>query len=342
MSMREVAQLAGVSVSTVSRVANDHPNIAATTSESVRNAMAQLKFVPQLRNFPRRIVLDSSRQSIGFVVFGQSASNTAPSFHKLLRGVSDAARDLNSDLVFSFVSHASDLPRSIADARVGGLLVHGQRPSPSIERQLADVPTVWLMANRERPQWGDQVMPNNPVVGEMAVKYLAQRGHRRLACLKAAGDGWSLRLRAWAFTAAASEAGIDARVVEVPEAESADVWCSIGLARTADRLVNELLSSGPVPTGLFILEDRLLPVVDAALAARGLRAGRGKDVEMISCNNERAPVPGLYHPATLDLRADVIGRRGVELLLWRMRNTDFSERVSLLIEPELVESKSSD
>jgi DNA-binding LacI/PurR family transcriptional regulator len=255
--------------------------------------------------------------------------------------VSDSARDLNSDLVFSFVSHPSELPRSITDARVGGLLMHGQRPTASIQRQLAALPTVWLMANRQRPQWGDQVMPNNPVIGEMAVKYLAQRGHRRLACLKAADDGWSLRLRAWAFTAAASEAGIDARVVEVPEPENADAWCSIGLAHTAERLVNELLSNTPVPTGLFILEDRLLPGIDAALVARGLRVGRGKDVEIISCNNEREYIPGLPRPATLDLRADVIGRRGVELLLWRMKHPSLGERVSLLIEPELVESKSS-
>jgi DNA-binding LacI/PurR family transcriptional regulator len=255
--------------------------------------------------------------------------------------VSDAAADLNADLLFSFVSDAQDLPRSITNGSTDGVLLHGARPTGSLAARLQGLPTVWLMANRERPLWGDQVMPNNPVIGEVAMKYLAGRGHRHLACLKVADDGWSLRLRAWAFTQAAAEAGLNACVVEAPESISHDMWCSVTLRQTAERIVEQLLSCQPMPTGLFILEARLLPVIHAALSSRGLRVGEGRDVEILSCNSEGHRVPGLDHiPASVGVRADVVGRRGVELLIWRTSNREGSERVSVLVEPDLAGAKS--
>ena len=75
-------------------------------------------------------------------------------------------------------------------------------------------------------------------------------------------------------------------------------------------------------------------------AARGLKVGPGADVEIISCNNERPVWQSQTHrPATLDIRADAIARRGIELLLWRINHRSASGRVSILIEPNVIESE---
>jgi DNA-binding LacI/PurR family transcriptional regulator len=93
-----------------------------------------------------------------------------------------------------------------------------------------------------------------------------------------------------------------------------------------------------MPSGLFIAEDRLVPLIDAVLSRRGVKIGHGRDAEIISCNNERPYLIGLSAvPATIDIRAESIGRRAVEQLVWRLRNPNVRERIRSMVEPVLVE-----
>jgi LacI family transcriptional regulator len=344
VSLQQVAQLAGVSTSTVSRVVNAHPAVAADTAASVRQAMLALSFTPAKR---RRLNGRDGRAggtnhratAIAFLVFGTAGSKAAPAFERLLHGVSTAANDNDLDLMFSSVSDPAHLPARSLGREIGGILLHGERPAPAVAERLRPLPTVWLMANRQRPQWGDQVMPDNTVIGEIAAKYLLGRGHRRVAYLGAGGGGaWSLGLRAFAFAQVARDAGADVHAFSAAE-RTPDYRRSDGLAAVAESLVGQLARvTAPAPTGLFVAEDRLVSAIDRALGARGLRVGPGGDVEIISCNNEQPHLIGLHpRPATIDIRPDAIGRRGVEQLLWRMRNPGVPERVRHLVEPALIE-----
>src|SRR5204862_7763490 len=102
-------------------------------------------------------------------------------------------------------------------------------------------------------------------------------------------------------------------------------------------LVERLMQLDPRPTALFISEDKLLAVVVAALARRGIQCGPGGELDLISCNNERPHLHGLHtSPPTIDILAESIGRRGVEHLLWRLRNLDVPERIRTMVEPLLV------
>lgn len=346
MSMQRVAQLAGVSTSTVSRVVNDHPSVATGTVVSVRRAMRQLSFAPVAR---RRWGTNGANggakaTSIAFVVFGTSGSRTTPAFDKLLRGVSAAANDHDLSLVFSFVSDPQRIPPRILNRHVDGLLLHGEQPSATVQARLRALPTVWLMANRQRPQWGDQVMPENTVIGDLAAQYLVRRGHRSLGYVGTSGGSWSLSLRALAFARSAADSGAAVQTLVALENRTADFWGEDGLSSAADDIVAQFLElkNGTRPTGLFIAEDRLLPAVSRALLARGIRVGdvaRGAaDVEIVSCNNERPHLDGVLTPhAAIDIRTDSIGRRGVDQLRWRMQNRDVSERVRVLVEPVLLE-----
>src|SRR4051812_11087901 len=106
MTMERVAQLAGVSTSTVSRVVNNHPRVAAETATAVRQAMRKLSFQPVLRpriGRGRPLGSVSARaHTIAFLVIGTSGSRTAPAFDRLLRGVSEAVTDHGLTLSFSF------------------------------------------------------------------------------------------------------------------------------------------------------------------------------------------------------------------------------------------------
>jgi LacI family transcriptional regulator len=364
MSMQRIAQLAGVSTSTVCRVLQADPRVAAKTAETVRQVVEQIGFTHESRRPRGRANRNATGNAIAFLVLGADGSNATPAFEQLLRGVSDAANTNNLSIVLSFVSDPSHIPPRLLARPLAGVLCHGDQPCATKLGRLRALPTVWLMANRHRPQWGDQVMPNNAVIGDMAARHLIRRGHRRLAYLGIGPGGWSMGLRAFAFGKAAEDAGATCRVVEAPPSRLGDFWCADGLASTAALIVERLFDGSPAPTGLFVAEDRLLPVIDRALRARGIHHGRaaggktsdnghsngngdeqnhaeGGDavVEIISCNNEQPYyVEWTTPPARIDIRPEAIGRRGVEQLIWRVGSgVEVAERLRVMVDPVLIE-----
>jgi LacI family transcriptional regulator len=341
MSLNRVAAIAGVSASTVSRVVNDQQGVAPGTAEAVREAMRKISFTPPARRRARKTTNGHSEQAktIAFLVFGTSGEQTAPAFTNLLRGVSISARENNFDLFVSFVSNPDELPRRISEQRVGGLLLHGEQPSTGVESHLRGLPTVWLMANRFPPRWGDQVMPDNSSIGRIAAEYLHNHGCKSAAYLSASPPSWGLQVRELAFCQYMADMGGHVHVLRAALELPADFWHYDGSAARA--LTQQFIHLNPRPQGLFLAEDRYAPTVYSTLAASGISLGNGDSsgVRVVSCNNEMPYLDRLHPaPATLDIRAESIGRRGVEQLLWRLEHLGVQERIRKMVEPTLVET----
>jgi DNA-binding LacI/PurR family transcriptional regulator len=338
MSLTKVAAVACVSASTVSRVLNEQQGVAPDTVEAVKNAMRKISFTPVARRRSRKSANGQSEQArtIGFLVFGTSGEQTAPAFTNLLRGVSIGARENNFDLFVSFVSNPDELPRRISEQRVGGLLLHGEQPSKAVEAQLRGLPTVWLMANRFPPRWGDQVMPDNSSIGRLAAEYLHNLGCTTAAYLSASAPSWGLQVRELAFCQYMADAGGRVEILRAALESPADFWQLDGSA--ARSLAERFVAMNPRPQGIFVAEDRHAPTVYSTLAAAGITVGAQGEVKLISCNNEMPYLDRLRPaPATLDIRAESIGRRGVEQLIWRLQNLKIEERIRKMVEPTLIE-----
>jgi DNA-binding LacI/PurR family transcriptional regulator len=340
MSITRVAKLAGVSSSTVSRVINKHPRVAAETAESVRRAMQELGYTPSDRRpGPKpQSRQHANQRNIGFMVLGTSGSGATPAFEYLLRGVSaGAAAHEEVDLTFSHIPDPEEANGRILDQRIDGILLHGAIPGPGVRERLRRIPTVWLMGNRTRPDWGDQVLPDGFGIGDLAAKHLLQRGHRHLAFFNLDETHWSLRMYGYSFAAAASGADGGATVerVELPRQSARDYWRDYSI-ESAQQLVERYLKLPSRPTGIFVAEDRQVAIIQPALQKQGVEIGPGK-VEIVSCNNEQPYLIGLMpKPAVIDIRAESIGRRGLEQLLWRLEHQSVPERIITTIEPTII------
>ena len=63
----------------------------------------------------------------------------------------------------------------------------------------------------------------------------------------------------------------------------------------------------------------------------------GKDLDVISCDNEQQYLSSLkVRPATIDINLDLVGRRGVQQLLWRMKHPEEPSRIDVLVRPRIV------
>ena len=340
MSLAKVAKLAGVSSSTVSRVINNHPRVAPNTERTVRSAMAELAYVPsERRPGPKsQSRLKSEIKHIALLVFGASTGQSTPAFSGLLRGVSMGATENNLNLSFNYVPNPDQLPSRIIDQGIDGVLLHGARPGAEAERRLRSIPAVWLMGNRRRPEWGDQVLPDSYEIGHLAAEYLLRAGHTNLAFLNLDADSWPLRQYCLAFSAAAAERQIKIVTVEQTRHGTNEYWQSYNPAEV-ETAVARFMALSPRPTGIFVADDIQVAAIQPALMHAGVKLGPGQS-QIISCNNEKPYLMGLApRPAVVDIRVESIGRRGVEQLIWRMSHPHVSHRIISGVEPVLVEQE---
>ena len=337
MSITRVAKVAGVSSSTVSRVINNHPRVAPETAEAVRRAMEQLSYTPSDRRpGPKPLRRMAHRTAnIKFLALGSVRGSATPGFSELLSGVSQAATHNGMRLSFYHVPEVAALTRLLQDDETDGLLLHGQIPTNAVRAQLSRFPTVWLMGNRVRPDWGDQVMPDAYAIGELAARHLHNAGHEHLAFLNLEACFWPFRVYEHAFQATGTALGAQVSTISY-ERELVHSYWEPHSPEAVNQLVSRLLEITPRPTGLFIADDMQVAQIQPALQRKGLEVGPG-GTELISCNNELPYLAGLSpRPASIDIRLSAIGRRAVEQLQWRLQHPEVTERFSISIEPRVA------
>lgn len=151
VSMNDVARLAGVSQQTVSRVANDMPNVSERTRKRVREAMDELGFRV---NYAGRSLRDGRYHSVGLCV------NDITEFGNLsmLDGITAAARERGYAVTLIEVSKDKEFSlgeasRSMAALPVDGVIFGMSRLAPDFDEftPLPGLPSV-IVSMREHPR----------------------------------------------------------------------------------------------------------------------------------------------------------------------------------------------
>ncbi|MHC4993698.1 MAG: LacI family DNA-binding transcriptional regulator [Planctomycetota bacterium] len=353
MSMERIASLAGVSHVTVSRVVNNRPGVSASTAQRVKQAMREVGYVPR----PRKARSDRgverrgeraglAARHLAMVVVDNSLWLHASFLQKMFGGVESAASEAGCGASMVWLTDIDRAGGAFERGNVDGVLLVGRRADDEVMARLARLPAVWLTSHADVST--DAVLLGNEAVGALAARYLAERGHQRVAFLNAEHDNPSYRVRGESFEAAARSEKLKFKsLVSEPEAPADEPLTPrrAGLLRQLEErvgaLVDQWLKQRHGVTGLFVPSDLMTAVVYRKLAERGVRIGapiKSEGVEIVSCDNEEAYLMGLHpRPATIDVGAEVRGRRAVEQLLWRIRNPRERRGVQLAIEPLLLE-----
>lgn len=208
-SIYDVAQRAGVSHMTVSRVLNGHPNIRDSTRDRVLAAIQELQFT---RSSVARALATNRTMRIGALVdapseFGPTAT---------LRAVESAARE-HGYAVSSF-SAADDehghVDAGLAEFRMQGvdaLCVIAPRSS-SLDRLREHAVAVPTLVIKEEPDAGLHTASVDQRAGtEMMMSHLLGLGHRHILHLAGPLDWFDARARAAAWRAVLVEAGLPVR-----------------------------------------------------------------------------------------------------------------------------------
>ena len=212
MTIRDVADYCGVSVSTVSRVLNNHPDVSARVRNKVLSAMKEMHYVP---NTSARDLGRNSSDNIGVVDRG--AEN--PFFLNLLHSIEEAVEAAGYTMIISQIPAAGDelaagasLSRS---KRLKGIIFLGGCSDYTASKVAAiDVPFVCCtftnaFGTLEKDSYSS-VCVDDRAEAEKAVQHLIDNGHRKIAMILNRREDSSVgKLRYTGYCDALTKAGIE-------------------------------------------------------------------------------------------------------------------------------------
>lgn len=323
ITIREVAQAAGVSLGTASRALNRAGRVSEQTIATVTQAARRLGYAPDA------VARSMRTRSSG--VIGLLVSDFAnPLYARLITAVEAELQAAGHALLLANTRNDGKREKALIELfrsrRVDGLVLGPcECESPALLRQLGqELPVVALDRDFEADGTGVHVDHFNGAL--QATRYLLNLGHRRIALLTPASVLRPGRERIAGFEAAHREAGLAPlpRLVRA-ERTSMDFAFSEALA---------LLSSAEAPTAFLCLGTRILAGVLQALRHAG-RSVPG-DVSVISIGD--TDLSQLFSPAITSLTwdLDAVGQSLAQLLLKRLDSSVPAEPERIVITTQLV------
>jgi LacI family transcriptional regulator len=316
-SMQQVAELAGVGVSTVSRVISNHPDVSPKMRARVSMAVQELGYEP---DFLAQSLRRGATQSIGFAL----SDITNPVVTQIIHGAEEALRNASYSLLVMDSERNPALDTEhihfLHSRHIDGLifLATSERRKATIDALAArDIPVVVIDRDLPKRLRASAVLTDHQSGMAAAVGHLLDLGHRRIGLVS-----WPLDLRPGRERLAGLRRAYTER--NLPDTSIPITGFTIEQGEAATL---ELLDLPERPTAIIAGSNQLLIGCLRALVKRRLRPGI--DIAFVTCDD--IPLAELFTPPLAVIERDNVatGRVAVELLLRRINGRDKPETVIL-------------
>ena len=323
MTIRDVAELSGVSVSTVSRVLNEHPDVSDDVRARVLSAVKELHYVP---NASARDLVKSGGDSIGVVVRGADNPFFTPIITAIEKSVEKAGYTLAIRQIRAGEDELAAAARLARSKKLKGIILLGGRFDYTAEEVAPiDIPFVCCtFANSfgtvDKAEFSS-VSIDDRAEAYKAVKYLTDKGHRKIAVLMdSANDGSISELRYRGYLDALKDAGIepdDGLVIE-----------SIDFSmEAACEKVKAFASSGKEFTAIFAIADSMAIAAIKALHDDGIDVP--EDCSVIAIDGIDMSLYTIPTLTTLVQPKEEIGQRAVKILMDKLEGSGEHSHIRL-------------
>jgi LacI family transcriptional regulator len=309
-TISDVAQAAGVSPATVSRVLNGG-RVTAERAERVREAATDLGFSP---NRVARSLRTQRASVLGLLI--PDIEN--PFFTSLTRGVEDAAQAANLSVVLCNTDEDVDKERrylgvAVAEQMAGVIVAAASHKHTDLTALAARRMPVIAVDRRPRAAEVDAVMVENQHGAEEATTHLLERGYRRVACVTGPVGASTAEHRLAGYRGAMLDAGMSQEWITAYTRHT-DFRADGGHAATRD-----LLAMDPPPDAAFVANNMM-----AIGALRALREAGAEPPDFGILSFGDVPWAPLIRPSltTVQLPAYDLGVAATTLLQERLAGSD--------------------
>lgn len=267
-TLEEIAELAGVSRSTVSRVVNGDPRVSPVARERVQAVITEQHYVP---NAAARSLASRRTRIIGLLIspsVGVILSD--PFFIDLIQGAVRAGND--SDYILTILMETGDSPKSsdriyrrfIRSRHVDGVVILSSVVEDPIVERLTGDNFPFVLIGRHPQHAVNFVDIDNRSAAKEAVDHLLSHGYRRIGILNGTPNMIASIDRYAGYVTALQEAG------RIPD-PSLTVYSDFTRRGAYGAMARLLEEVGEPPDAMFVASDTMASGVLQALRDRGLR-----------------------------------------------------------------------
>lgn len=328
-TIRDVANRAGVSTMTVSRVLNNSGYVSQDARTRVEAAVSELGYVPNTLGLSLRF---KRTRTIALVL----TDITNPFFTTIARGVEDAASDQGFTVILCNTDESENKQAryltSLLQKRVDGILLVPARNAPGPVHWLHRRGTPVVLLDRQVLDASADVVRCDSANGARELtQLLIELGHRRIAVLTGPKQVSTARDRVDGYTRAHADAGLSVD----PALTS---YGQFTLQSGAD-MMQQMLQINPRPTAVFAANNFIAIGVYRALREAGLRVP--EDMALVAFDD--LPESQVLEPflTVAAQPAYRMGRVATELLLTRLASDAPAPPQEILLPTELVVRRSS-
>ncbi len=330
ITIYQVAQRAGVAISTVSRVLNNSPNVSQSTKDKVNEAIEDLNFRPQVS---ARKLASREPQMLAIAV----PSFTTPYYTEVLKGVKDEIEHMDLDIVIyntGSKNPTEGLENLFYRGTADTVITISIDITESVHKQLqtSGIPIVLIGSNHPDYNYYDV---NNRLGGFMAGEHLVKQGFKKLGMILPSMKTSPSQNRYMGFVDALKEFKMP---VEEKYFVRGDSQKHAGFTEEAGyEAIFEFNKMGEFPDALFCANDTLAIGAYHAITQLGLRIP--EDIAIMGYDNIK--FMKYLDITTVDQMMYNVGVEATKRLAEIIKNDD-GIKIQKTIDPVLVARKSTE
>ena len=332
VTIKDVAQAAGVSVTTVSNVLNNRTEaMTEETLNRIREAIRTLNYRPSR---VARSLVTRRTATIGLII----AEIETPLFLQALNIIEPIARAADHNILVCSAHNLEEEKQAVElllEKQVDGIIFLCQ--SRYIEHDYltdlpASAPPIVLINRTYAPERFDRICWDNTDGVIKAIDYLVQAGHHHIAQLLGPDTRRSTEERFQGYTLSLEKHNLDYKEEYIRPGNyetTPEVW---------KQATQELLRLSPRPTAILASNDTVGAVVMRTIQQTGLRVPQ--DITVIG--NDNQPFCIYLNPTLTTVEAPIIeaGRQAIEILLERLSNQTKESEYRILPCPLIIRESS--
>lgn len=332
MNIRDIAKLAGVGVSTVSRVINEHPDVKDETREKILKIIKESNYIP---NNSARILKKNYTNNIGVLVKGVFN----PFFAEMINIIGNRINEAGYTMILQQNDYATEddvdnLIAFVKEKRLQGIICLGGNFLNINDEsfQFLDIPVVLTSVNtisKESKSKFSSIGIDNILSAKDSTQYLIDKGHRNIAILLGEKNDVGISgLRLEGYRRALEEN-------DIPYSED-NVFIGDYDYSGAYKVTKEIINNRKDITAIFSISDIMAVGAAKSVIDQGLKVG--EDMSIIGFDG--MDISKYYNPGITTVKQPKkhMANNSIDLLLALLAKKE--EHKHIIFETKIIERDS--
>ena len=332
MNIRDIARLASVGVSTVSRVINDHPDVKDETREKILKIIKESNYIP---NNSARILKKNNTNNIGVLVKGVFN----PFFAEMINIIGNRINEAGYTMILQQNDYATEddvdnLIAFVKEKRLQGIICLGGNFLNINDEsfQFLDIPVVLTSVNtlsKESKSKFSSIGIDNVLAAKASIQYLIDKGHRNIGILLGEKNDVGISgLRLEGYKKALEENNI-------PYSEE-NVFIGDYDYSGAYRVTKEIINNRKDITAIFSISDIMAVGAAKSVIDQGLQVG--EDISIMGFDG--MDISKYYNPGITTVKQPKknMANNSIDLLLALLAKKE--DHKHIIFETKIIERES--